>query len=300
MAGGRGDAEGPAERGQPVRHALDAGAHRRGPPVESPAVIPDGEGEGPAVLADGDAGLLGLRVLRDVLQRFQHAEIHRGLDLLGVPAQPGCFNGDRQSRLLRLRLECCREPRVRQQRRVDPPGEIPEFLQRVLRLTLNLREHLICFCWGVPRHLAGQPERDLERDKLLLRAIVQVPLQSPATTRRWREARTPSISATLRSTRPACAATSRTSRSPAGDSGSRAELVIRSAPSRSPWCSTTKARVRRSSLPSATGPFAAGPVAPAPAGRTGMPGPGAAGSGAAGSGAAVAGTDPFGGHAASR
>jgi hypothetical protein len=180
MAGCRGDAEGPAERGQPVRHALDAGAHRRGRPVESPAVIPDGEGEGRAVLADGDAGLLGLRVLRDVLQRFQHAEVHRGLDLLGVPAQPGCFNGDRQGRLLRLRLECCREPRVRQQRRVDPPGEIPEFLQRVLRLTLYLREHLICFCWGIPRHLASQPERDLERDKLLLRTIVQVPLQAPA------------------------------------------------------------------------------------------------------------------------
>jgi hypothetical protein len=180
MAGGRGDAEGPAERGQPVRHALDAGAHRGGRPVESPAVIPHGEGEGPAVLADGDAGLPGLRVLRGVLQRFQHAEIDGGLDFLGVPAQVRCFHRDRKGRLPRLCFECGRQPQVGEQRWVDPPGEIPELLQRVLRLLLGLREQLICFCRGVPRHLAGQPERDLERDKLLLRAIVQVPLQAPA------------------------------------------------------------------------------------------------------------------------
>jgi hypothetical protein len=179
MAGGRRDAEGPAERGQPVRHALHAGAHRRRRPVESPAIIRDGEGEGPAVLADDDAGLLGPRVLRDVLQRFQHAEVHSCLDLLRVPAQAGGFDGDRKNRLLRLCLECGRQPRVSQQRRVDPPGEVPEFIERVLCLTLCLREQLVCFCWGVPRHLAGQPERDLEGDKLLLRTIVQVPLQPP-------------------------------------------------------------------------------------------------------------------------
>jgi hypothetical protein len=165
MAGGRGDAEGPAERGQPVRHALHAGAHRGGRLVKSPAVVADGEREGPAVMAERHPGLAGLRVLRGVLQRFQHAEIHGGLDVLGVPAQVRRFHRDRKRRLPGLCFERGRQPQVGEQRRVDPPGEIPELFQRVLCLLLGLREQLICFLRRAPRHLTGQPQRDPERDE---------------------------------------------------------------------------------------------------------------------------------------
>ena len=140
MAGGRGDAEGPAERGQPVRHALHAGAHRGGRLVEPAAVVADGEREGPAVVPERHPGLPGLRVLRHVLQRLQHAEIHGGLDVLGVSAQARRFHRDRNRRLPRLRLECGRQPQVGEQRRVDPPGEIPEIAERARYIVLQLAE----------------------------------------------------------------------------------------------------------------------------------------------------------------
>ena len=69
------------------------------------------------------------RVLRDVLQRLQAAEVHGGLDLLRVPAEPARVDRDRDRRLAGLRSSAAASP-GRRAAAVDPARQIPEILER--------------------------------------------------------------------------------------------------------------------------------------------------------------------------
>ena len=88
-----------------VGYAVHAGTHRCRCRVEAPAVVLNGEGQAPGVVAepDGRAGWPGL--LRRALQRFQHRGVSSGLGLLRVPADH--VRLDRHCRLAGLRLERC-------------------------------------------------------------------------------------------------------------------------------------------------------------------------------------------------
>jgi hypothetical protein len=140
VTGGRRDAKGPAERGQPVGHPLHTAAGRCSRLVEARAVIGDRERQALAVVAEGHAGRRGVCVLGDVLQRLQDTEVHRGLDVLRVPADARSLDRYRQRWFVGLRFERGRQAQVGEQRRVDPAGEITELFQRVLRRLLGPSE----------------------------------------------------------------------------------------------------------------------------------------------------------------
>src|SRR5438445_640008 len=80
----------------------------------------------------------GPRVLGNVLERLQAAEVDGGLGLLLVAADPVGVHADGQRGLAGLRLERRREPLISQERRVDAPREVPEVLERCLRFDLHL------------------------------------------------------------------------------------------------------------------------------------------------------------------
>ena len=72
------------------------------------------------------------------------------------------------------------EPLVREERWIDPAGQVPEVLERLGRVALKVREHRV----GARLVLADQRVRQLqlhgERDELLLCAVVDVALDPPA------------------------------------------------------------------------------------------------------------------------
>ncbi len=89
-------------------------------------------------------------------QRFQHREVDRGLDLLRVPADPVRLDRCRQRRLAGLRLERCPQPQVGEQRRVDPAGQIPQFLQRAGGGAFRFRKQLAGLRGRGLHHLAAE------------------------------------------------------------------------------------------------------------------------------------------------
>src|SRR5439155_759796 len=76
----------------------------------------------------------GACVLGHVLHGLQAAEVHGGLRLLGVPTQAIGLHLDRKGRLAGLCRHGRRQPLIGQERRVDAPGQVPEVLQRSLRV----------------------------------------------------------------------------------------------------------------------------------------------------------------------
>ncbi len=76
----------------------------------SPPVVGHLERERPAARPSVTSIARRLRVLRDVLQRLEAAEVHGGLDVLGVAADAVAPDVDRHRRLARLRLERGRGP----------------------------------------------------------------------------------------------------------------------------------------------------------------------------------------------
>jgi len=81
----------------------------------------------------------GIGVPGGTAQRLQRAEIHGGLDLLGVAADPVSFHrhGDRGP--ARLGVQGRGDAHVRQQRRVDAAGQLAKAAQR----PRDLRRHLV-------------------------------------------------------------------------------------------------------------------------------------------------------------
>src|SRR4029453_14400626 len=87
-AGAGADGERPAQRGQAIRHVLEAAAERCRGAVEPPAVVADRELEPPLVLRQAHRALARLRVLRGVLQGLERAEVDGGLELLRIATDP--------------------------------------------------------------------------------------------------------------------------------------------------------------------------------------------------------------------
>jgi hypothetical protein len=98
------DAEGAARGGQPVGHALQAGAVGGFRGVEAVAVVGDGEPELPVRAGQGDAGPGGPRVLRNVLQGLADAEVRGGLGFPRVAADAIGLDLDGKRSLAGLRL----------------------------------------------------------------------------------------------------------------------------------------------------------------------------------------------------
>jgi ribosomal protein S18 acetylase RimI-like enzyme len=82
------DGERAAQRGQTIRHVLEAGAERCRGAVEPPAVVADRELELPVVLVQAHRDLVRLRVFRGVLQGLERAEVDGRLELLRIATDP--------------------------------------------------------------------------------------------------------------------------------------------------------------------------------------------------------------------
>ena len=120
----------PAQGGQPVGHALQAGAVPGGRGIESGSVVSDGELEASAGAGEADVRPGGVGVLGDVLQGLERAEVHGRLDVLRVALNAVGLNRDRHRGLARLGLQGEDEALVGEQRRVDAPGESPQVVER--------------------------------------------------------------------------------------------------------------------------------------------------------------------------
>ena len=127
VTGRRTDVDGAAERGQSVGDALESGAVRGGHRVEPDAIVDDLERQAPVRLRRGErlpwwpshtsprSGVpRGRRSTRPTPISCGYLPIPSGLD------------HDRHGGFPRLAREGSREALIREQRRIDPPGEVPQ------------------------------------------------------------------------------------------------------------------------------------------------------------------------------
>ena len=120
------------------------------------------------------------RVLRHVLQALQHAEIHGRLRVLPVAGDPFRLHGNGERRPAGLSLQGDGQALVGEERRVDPPGELPKILQGLLRLLLYLGQHLVRLRLVPPDQGVGQSRLDGQCYELLLCAVVDVAFELPS------------------------------------------------------------------------------------------------------------------------
>jgi hypothetical protein len=169
------DADGATNRRQAVGHALQASALSDVCELKTCTIVGDAELKVAVRAGHGDRGPGGLRVLRNVLQGLQDAEIHGGLGVPRVPPDAVGLDEDRQRRLAGLGLQRRRQSLVGQQRGVDPACQGAQVVERRMEPGAELARQLQDAV-SVPSVVLQQAELDCQRDKLLLRAVVQVPL----------------------------------------------------------------------------------------------------------------------------
>ena len=91
-------------------------------------------------LREPDLARRRVRVLRDVVQGLEAAEVDGGLDVLPVPTDAVRLHGDGHGGLPRVGFQRGRQALVGEQRRVDASCEVPEVPERLRRLDLEVRE----------------------------------------------------------------------------------------------------------------------------------------------------------------
>ena len=134
----------------------------------------------PVAVGESDRRFARARVLGDVLQRLEAAEVDRGLDLLWVARDAVGLQGDRDRRLPGLRLERGRKTLVGEQRRVDAASEVAQVLEGVGRVGLQLGEHRLGRRRITCGEGLGQVRLHRQCDELLLGAVVDISLQLPS------------------------------------------------------------------------------------------------------------------------
>ena len=118
-------------------------------------------------------------MLAGVLQRLQAAKVDRSLDLRGVPADAVASNLCRKAGPATGGRQRFGEALVGEERRVDPVGEVAELLQGVLEVAPQLLHESPGLVRVPLGELAGQADLDCQRHEVLLRPVVQIPLDPP-------------------------------------------------------------------------------------------------------------------------
>ena len=118
------------------------------------------------------------RVVVDAFEDFETTEVDRAGDLLrtarsgiDLDASP---NPDADCRCTQGR----RQPTRLQERRIDPVGQRCRLLQRLLYVTAHVVEERLGRVGVVSNQLARELKVDRERDQVLLRAVVELALDS--------------------------------------------------------------------------------------------------------------------------
>src|SRR2546423_570888 len=128
------------------------------------------------LVADTNRGAGGVRVLRDVVERLEAAEVDGRLHLLGVSTDAFGLDRRRDGRLTGLSLERRGETLVGEERRVDAASEVAQILERGAGRGLQPREQLAFLPLVAADELLGETELHRERHELLLCAVVEVAL----------------------------------------------------------------------------------------------------------------------------
>ena len=121
----------------------------------------------------------GSRVLGHVLQRLKGAEVHGGLGVLREPSDPVTVHAHGHLRLASLGRQSRHQPLVGQERWIDPPGQVPEIVERLGESLFRLLEEAVRLLGVSMREGTNQSHLHRERDELLLRPVVDVALDLP-------------------------------------------------------------------------------------------------------------------------
>ena len=166
--------------GHAVAHVRQTRAWGRGAIVEAGAVVTDGEPQD-VVLAERHGDRVRPRgVLRGVLHRLQAAEVNRALDVRGVPADAVTLERRGDEQLEGRGPEGLGETALFKQKRVDATRQSSDLLESHSDL-FSQGAQLPDAQFGIlPDEILGQLELDAQRDKTLLRPVVQIALDPPA------------------------------------------------------------------------------------------------------------------------
>src|SRR4029077_6910318 len=118
--------------------ALQARACRSRRGVEADAVVRDSELEMTVWAGQLDGGTGGRRVLGDVLQGLEDAEVGRGLGVPAVTPDAVRFEQHRDRNPVGVRAQRGAQSLLGQQRRVDAAGERTQVLERGAQAVLEL------------------------------------------------------------------------------------------------------------------------------------------------------------------
>jgi hypothetical protein len=150
------------------------------PDVEPPSIVFHLEPEPAVVPGDPDDRSARVRVLRDIVQRLEAAEVDGGLNRLGVAGVVDHVDRHRDRHLPSLRLEGGTEPLVGEERRIDAPREVAQIVESSFGVSLDVAEQFGAL-GGIPfSQLLGEPGLDGKGDQLLLGAVVEVALDPPS------------------------------------------------------------------------------------------------------------------------
>ena len=180
LTGSRRHLDRAGERIHPVAHIGEPGTHLHGRGVEASAIVSHLELQRPGAIAKLHHDRGCVRVFLHVLQRLEHAEVHRRLDVLRITLDSLGFDGDGNRGLARLRLQRHHKPLVREQRRVDPPRQVTQCLQRFVGIALELIQRRCRLHRVEPEEHLSQPQLHLQCNQVLLRTVMEVAFQAPA------------------------------------------------------------------------------------------------------------------------
>ena len=144
------------------------------------AVVGDREPQLAVRPLEGDRGRRRVRVLRHVLEGLERGEVDGRLDLLRQALDAIGVHVDGHRRLASLRDERRCQALVGEQRRIDTAGEVAQIVERTACVHLQLGEHRLGSRGVAIDELLGETLAHLQRDELLLGAVVDVALELPA------------------------------------------------------------------------------------------------------------------------
>src|SRR5207245_9214133 len=106
-----------------------------------------------------------------ILERLETAEIDPALDFTRLARDVGQYQLDRDGKPAGLSTQRGAEPFGREQRWIDAAGELPQIVDRLIRVVPELFEDGTGLA---VRRGQGETNFHLEGDQVLLRAVVQV------------------------------------------------------------------------------------------------------------------------------
>src|SRR5881396_706132 len=133
----------------------------------------------PVLLGQRDPRSGGVRVLRDVDERLADDVVDGRLDRLRQPAFRHRAQLYGNGRARSHALEGRSEPTLRQHRRMDPAGQLAQLVEGELELLLRPFDELERAPVLLRKAVAGESQREGERDEPLLGAVVEVALEAP-------------------------------------------------------------------------------------------------------------------------